>query len=236
MKRYLKYGIAMVLGLLLFIPATSQASEAKTITVQGQAQFYLQPDRADIEIAVQSNGATLAEAQNENARIAQAVQNKLLALGVERDQIQTSHFNVYPVYSDANGHRPGEISGYQVSNAVSVKLQDVALVGPVIDGALSSGATQISNLRFGKKDEMHWKQSALQSAVKDAMGKAEAIAGALNRPIIGPLSVSESSVHFGGNENTRDYMMFKASAMRERTPIETGLIQVQATVNLVVEI
>lgn len=234
MNKVLKYGLAALVGCLLLLPATSEAADAKTIAVQGQAQFSLQPDRADIDIAVVTNAATAAEAQNENARIAQAVQTKLLALGVDRDQIQTASFNVYPMYGDANGRRNGEITGYQVSNSVTVKLKDVALVAPVVDGALAAGATQISGLRFGKQDELHWKQSALQSAVKDAMAKAEAIAAALNRPIVGPLSVTESSVHFGGNENMSRYLM-KADAMGASTPIQTGLIQVQATVNVVVE-
>ena len=233
MKSYFKYFLLLAVGALLCSPLQAEAAEAKTITVQGQAQFALQPDTAELEIAVVTNGASLAEAQAENARIAQAVQAKLIAVGVEREQIQTSYFNVYPTY-DNNGRRGNEISGYQVSNAVNVKLGDVNLVGPVIDGALSAGATQISSLRFGKKDEMHWKQSALQSAVKDAMGKAEAIAAALNRQIVAPLSVSESSVHFGGNENMGRYLM-KTDAMMANTPIQSGLIQVQATVNLVVE-
>lgn len=233
MKKYFKYLLTLALGAMLFAPLAAEAADAKTITVQGHAQFALQPDTAELEIAVVTNGASLAEAQNENVRIAQAVQAKLLAAGVERDQIQTSHFNVHPTYD--NNARRGEVNGYQVSNAVSVKLGDVNLVGPVIDGALAAGATQISSLRFGKRDEMHWKQSALQSAVKDAQGKAEAIASALNRQIVGPLSVSESSVHFGGNENMSRYLM-KADAMMANTPIQTGLIKVEATVNLVVEI
>ena len=58
----------------------------------------------------------------------QAVLATLKKLGVADKDIQTANFSVSPQYANGNGEAP-RITGYQASNQVEVRLEDVGKLG-----------------------------------------------------------------------------------------------------------
>ena len=50
-------------------------------------------------------------------------------LGVPQKNIQTTSFFVTPQYTNGDNNNPRRLTGYQVSNEVSVRLEDVAKLG-----------------------------------------------------------------------------------------------------------
>ena len=66
----------------------------------GSASVTLQPDFATLNLGVITQGETVAQAQADNAVQMTAVLEALEKAGVAKEDIQTSYFNVNPVYGD----------------------------------------------------------------------------------------------------------------------------------------
>jgi uncharacterized protein YggE len=96
----MKYRIIAGLALLL-APLTGHSQDIRApfepnIAVMGRGEVKVSPDRATIQISVQTRAATAAAAAAENANKQQAVLAALKALGLGNDQLSTINYNVYP--------------------------------------------------------------------------------------------------------------------------------------------
>lgn len=223
---------ALFFSLCLFLPGMAQAAEAEqpVLSVSGRGSAQGEPDQAVIAISVVNRDSDAERAQQENAARASSIRHALLSLGIEERDIQTRDFSFYPTYHREEG-RESEISGYEVTNSLMVTVNDLHLTGQVIDTALGSGANRISSLDFRIRDAEKLRKTALTAAIRDAKNKAEIIAQGLGRSIIGIGHVSENT----GNPGHRNYsmaMMAKASATADTTPIEAGILSLDATVNI----
>lgn len=233
MKAKMSIAFLIVALAVFFIPASLQAkglNETPTITVQGSSQMEVSPDVAYIQLAVVTSASTVAEAQEENARLVSKVFKRLEEAGIAKDHIKTVQLNVTPLYQE-DGKRTN-IRGYQVTNTFSVTSVPER-VGELIDIALEAGANSVDNVRFSKRDEAAVKNAVLQAAVKDALNKAEAISTALGTRIIRVQSVNEQGVYVQAQDTG---MRYKANfAEKTPTPVSPGLLHVNATVSVVVE-
>jgi uncharacterized protein YggE len=147
------------------------------IAVAAHGEIKVTPDRANIQISVQTRAATAAAAANENATKQAGVIAALRALGLSADQISTINYNVYPEQRYEPNKEP-TIIGYNVTNTVSVEVRKLSQVGPVIDAALSKGANMISSLQFYASNTDDARRIAIASAVQKARADAEAAARA----------------------------------------------------------
>lgn len=225
---------SLLLALLLFATVAQAAPQtASTIAVQGNASLHTVPDQATINIGVTTSAASLKEAETQNSSTASLIHQQLLSLGIAQDNIRTSNYSVYPVYNQQNKGKTPVITGYNLSNVLTVTVDDISSIGEVIDTALAAGANQISSINFSKKDESKLQQEALQLAVKDGYAKAEAIANALNKKIARVVTVNEQGVSVQFPEAAR--YALKADSLGG-TPIAPGNIQVNANVSIVFEI
>lgn len=136
------------------------------------------PDRALIDIGVQTRAATAEQAGAENARRVQAVLAALRELGLGSDQLSTVNYNVYPETRFEQGDREPRIIGYNVVNSVRAELRRQEQVGPAIDAALKAGANVINSLTFFASDPSPARRTALQQAVEKARTDAETLAQA----------------------------------------------------------
>ena len=224
--------------LLMMICATTFAEEIKPpiISVNGEGVVEVQPDRATISVGVVTCDKNPSAVQNSNARAAQDVINSIVALGVERKNISTGNYNFAPNYRHLdNGKRI--LDGYEATNSVTVIVDDLSLVGKIIDAALNHGANQVDSLSFGLRNKTAYQDQALKIAVLDARRKAEVAASALGKTIVGvrEISISSSSV-----TSPRNYKMARSMAMEDSanvdTPIESGTLKCSASVHVAFEI
>src|SRR5215218_1701236 len=127
---------------------TSYAQDSATlapvpqIAVSSRGEVKVTPDRATIQISVQTRGATAAAAAAENATKQKAVIDALKVLGVTQTDISTSGYNVYPEQRYEQNREPVTV-GYNVTNTLSVDLKAVSMIGPAIDAVLGKGANMI---------------------------------------------------------------------------------------------
>ena len=142
--------IAWLSGLIaLLAPLTVHSQDTRApndpvppIVVTGRGEVKVSPDRASIQVSVQTRAATAAAAAAENANKQQAVLSALRALGLTNDQLSTVGYNVYPEQRYDQGKEP-VIIGYNVTNTILVDVRKLTQVGPVIDAALAHGANSI---------------------------------------------------------------------------------------------
>jgi uncharacterized protein YggE len=158
--------------------SVSPAVVAPQIATTAVGEARMTPDRALIDIGVQTRAATAEQAGAENARRVQAVLAALRALGLGSDQLSTVNYNVYPETRFEQGDREPRIVGYNVVNSVRAELRRQEQVGPAIDAALKAGANVINSLSFYASDPAPARRVALQQAVEKARGDAQALAQA----------------------------------------------------------
>ncbi|HEX2591827.1 MAG TPA: SIMPL domain-containing protein [Rhizomicrobium sp.] len=226
----------MVSTAALFAAAPAALADAapRVLTVSGHGEASGAPDQATLSAGVTTQARTAAEALSENAAKMNALFSALKKIGVPDKKMQTSNFNVSPEYANDNtGNTPPRIVGYQVSNQVTVTLDDVKKVGPTLDTLVASGANQINSVGFGIDDPKTLLTSARGDAVADARLRAETYAKAAGVSLGNILSISDSSVSIAP-----PVPMYRAMAMDKAaaSPIAAGEETVSADVTIVWEI
>lgn len=190
------------------------------IVVTGHGEIKVSPDRATIQIAVQTRAATASEAASQNAVKQQAVLSALRALGLTNDQLSTVNYQVYPEQRFEQGKEP-VIVAYNVTNTIVADIRRIDQVGRVIDAALSHGANMINSLQFYASNTQTARRTAIASAIETARADAEAAARAAGGSL-GPL-LEINIVPFNPPQ-PRPMMMSRMAdgAQAERTPINPG--------------
>jgi len=221
--------IAVVSAVAITRPPGMLNTSQKTLQVTGTGTVFGAPDEAQLDLAVQTQASTATEATAENAAKMTSVINALTSAGISKDSIQTISYSLNPVYSNAvNASVPPPIVGYVAVNAVQVTLSDVGSVGKVLDQAISAGINDVQGLTFTLSPTTlaTLQKQALQLALQDAGGQAEATASALGVTIVGPISVTPGYVFQPTN-----YSRLSMAAAAQ-TPIQSGSLQVTATVEV----
>ena len=222
---------AALLALTLVIPTgTASAEEAlPTLTMNGIGSAQIAPDMAEITLGVITEAKDAAKAHSDNAAQAARVQAAVKALGVAERDIQTTRYDFSPIY-DVKDNGRSVTTGYTVTNAVVVKVRNLANVGKVIDAALANGANRVDSLEFSASDPSAAKDAALADAARDARSKADAVARALGVRIVRILNVY-ADAQSPAPRNFMPMMMAK-EAYDAGTPISAGELSVEASVNV----
>lgn len=186
------------------------------IAVSSHGEVKVTPDRATIQIGVQTRGATAAAAGTENATKTQAVLAALRALGLTNDQLSTTSYNVYPEQRYDPGKEP-VIIGYNVTNTIVADVRKLSQVGSVIDAALGHGANVINSLQFYASNTDAARRTAIASAIEKARADAEAAARAAGGSLGGLLEIN-----VGAYVPRPPQPLMIAKAAQADTPINPG--------------
>jgi uncharacterized protein len=199
------------------------------IVVTGSGETRVTPDRAIINIGVYSRATTAAAAARENARKQQAIVDTIRALGIPREQISTTQFNVHPEMRHIPQSGRSEITGYAVNNVVRVEVRQLDRVAALIDAALAKGANQINSLDFFVFNADEPRRRALTQAIERARLDAEAMARAAGGSLGTLLELS--TVHGPVPIVRREMTMAAERGQADvATPIEPGEEVIRAAV------
>jgi uncharacterized protein len=222
---------------LIFLPYMLNAQEnAKVhfVRATGEATVTVRPDRAQISIGVMNQNPTAQAAAAANAtQTTQVIEAIKRTLG-QGGELKTSGYSISPQYQYTAGRAP-KITGYQASNTVLVIVNDLNLLGKVIDSASDSGANNINGVAFSLKDESGVRSQALAEAAVKARSAAEAIAKALNAHVVGVLQAETGQVP-SFRPMTRSFSAVASPGGPAPTPIEAGDLDIQATVTVTLEV
>ena len=226
---------AMALGTVFAAAGLAQVPaqpQPPVLVVSGNAIVMAAPDEASVRLGIVRQAPAAQAAQNQANAVAQQILNEIRQLGVMPQQIQTARLILTPIYAPRSpeSRDAPRIVAYNASNTVTVRVEDLSLVGPVIDAGLKAGANQLEGVQFGLRNELPFRQQALKQAVNEARSKAEAMAEALKNNLGEVLEISE-----GGSITPRFDMAqtraFEAAAVAP-TPVSPGELQVDANVTI----
>lgn len=222
-------------ALLWAVPLMAQPSAppVPTLTVTADASVSAVPDLATVGAGVVTQAADAATALSANSTRMEKVVDALRRAGVERRDIQTSQLSVQPQYRYGENRAP-QITGYQASNQVTVRLRDLAAVGKVVDALVAQGANRIDGPNFMLADPQPVLDRARAAAVANARARAELLAKAAGVRLVRVLSLEEGA---GGMPGPMPVMrMAMAAEAAPAPPVETGETDLRAVVTVAYEI
>jgi hypothetical protein len=217
-----------------FAQSLPQRPRPSSIRVTGEATVTANPDQAKIDIGVVTQAESAGAASAQNATRVDAVLAALKKTLGQRAEIKTISYSVNPNYRYPREGGAPTITGYTATNTLQVTLNELSLVGKVIDTAVQFGANSIQRLQFTLKDDSALQAQALTEATGKAKTKAQTIASALGVNIVQILeadeTVSSAVARVFGLAEAR------AAGVAAPTPVEPGAITIRATVTLAVGI
>lgn len=143
-----------------------------TFDVTGEGIAAAVPDTAQINLGIEVENPSATQAQQEANKIINNISEKLQSLGIKKENIKTTRYNVYPKRKYTEGK--STIDGYQVNVNLLVEVDDLEKINQAIDAATSLGANQIGQLNLTISDDKKEKllQQAREKAIKNAKQQA----------------------------------------------------------------
>jgi uncharacterized protein YggE len=162
------------------------------ISVSGTGQVTGTPNLLRLDSSINVTKLTVTDAMQDANTVMAAVQQKLKSDGVAAADLQTSGLSVQPNYTYANNSQ--RLTGYQVSENLSVVLRNLSTAGSIISDAAQVGgdALQIGQASLDIDQDAALIASARQAAFADALAKAKTYADAAGRALGAVTSISES--------------------------------------------
>jgi len=224
----------VLLALLAATPALAQGPvpEPRILSMSGHGEVRGRPDQARVTAGVTTSAPTAAGALSANTARMQAVFAALEKSGVPEKNIQTANFSVSPQYTNGAGNQAPRLTGYQVNNDISVRLDDVAKLGQALDALVAAGANQMNGIGFSIKDPAPMLEQAREQAVADARARAQTYARAAGVTLGQILSIGENGADQPRPLRMAAPMAFAAKAV----PVAAGEESVAADVTITWEI
>ena len=226
--------------------AQPTCDSTRSVNVSGTAVVNVRPDRALIQLGVQSNGRSAKEAQARNSATINQVTKALKALGIEAKDIATDWYTIEPLYEDYDSLR---IKGYRIHNIIEVTVRDVDKANDVMVTAFQAGANQVNNVEFYTSELRKYRDQAREMAMKAAAEKAKALAKTAGADTSCVLTINENTSsyfngwgwwwRYGNNQNqwTQNAVQNAAPTAGETPtiddgPVSAGQISIRAEVNV----
>jgi uncharacterized protein len=210
--------------------AQAYAAWEPTITVNGNGTATGTPDELQLSMEVDTQAPSVSTALDTANLDMSRVQAALQKAGVPVSALQTSGLSIQPQYN-----QNATITGYGVSESLSVELHDLATAGLAITSAVEAGgnAARVDSVQLDLTDQ---NTTLLATARADAIGDARAEAEQYARAAgvkLGPIvSVTDtSSTEPPGR--TYPSPLFADGVAAAAVPISAGTQQVTASVVVV---
>jgi uncharacterized protein YggE len=171
--------------------AQTAAERFRQISVGGEAEVKVTPDRATLVLGMVSESRELPKAQAENAqKIGQAIA-MLEKMGIEKRHIQTDFLRIEPRFEKTYGIGP---AAYIVRRDIVVTLTDLKKLEPVIAEAVKLGINTAGQFTLETSDLRKHRDAARLLAAQAAREKATLLAQALGATV-GPVqTIDETNV------------------------------------------
>lgn len=202
----------------------------RTLQVSAEASVMRRPDRATIHLAVETTAGTAQEATRGNARAMTSVADALEGLDIPSSSIRTESISLSPRYQRGQNVEEPTIVGYHAANRISVRVDDLDRVGPVVDAAIGAGANRVTGLQFQIADPESAYHEALQEAVARARREAEVLARAMGDTLGPAIRVSTAGAGAPVTRGPTPELMMRADAAS--TPVQPGELEVRASVQV----
>ena len=211
----------------------------RTVSVSGSGTVNLRADMVTFTVTVSETKTTTAKAQKAANTKMSKVLEIIRSFGVTDDNISTSSLNYSTQYKWTDGEevRIGE----QVSQSVTVKLENIDVFGSLVD-TLGSTVTGIAlnRVNFEASDYTKAAGQARKLAYENARDKAMVYAVASGMVVGRPITINDGYDSYGSVRYTvSDAKMANfeaAAAAGPQTETPTGLLSVTVNTSVVFEL
>jgi len=202
------------------------------LSLSASGEVSATPDMATVSFGVVTKGDTASDAMKANNVRMNAVMAALKSAGIAPKDIQTSSLNLNPQYVYAD-NQPPKLTGYQAQNQITVRVNDLAQTGPVIDTVIKAGINQIDSINFGLKDDAALLDEARKQAIKTLTARADLYAAATGTKVKGIREISE-----GGPIRNQPVpmMVMRMKTADTSTPVSAGELQMSVEVSAVFDL
>jgi len=179
---------------LILVSACTMADDtAQTISVTGNGLVSALPDHATVQMSIVSRAKELDAAQAGASKVTAAVLALTDKLDIKRNKVDTTGATVRPDYRWNRDKEEQELRGYIAERQMVVKVDDLDMLGRLVEGAVGAGVNQVSPPQLDSSERKAKNREALALAAKDARANAEVLAKALGVKLGNPVSISDAS-------------------------------------------
>ncbi len=210
--------------------STTISSQQTGITVSGEGIIYVTPDIVNIQLGIQAQAATVADAQSQAATAMNNIMTALTANNVAQADIQTQNYNIQQITTYDNLKQQSVPAGYEVINYVNVKVRDITKAGTIIDAVTTAGGdlTRVNSVQFALNDPTSDNNQARTLAMADAKATASQLASSAGVKLGNPILITENEV----SPITPVYASAQMAANGASTPISPGELEITVDVQV----
>lgn len=215
-----------------------------SVSVSGEGEVLAVPDIATFYFTVSTDGKTASAAQDTTKTKMDAILAELEKQGVEKKDIKTTDYSVfpkyryetepvvmmYPSYPVPSRQIP---DGYTANHSITVKVRDTEKAGTLLTLVGEKGAAYVSGLSFDIDDRDALVDEARAKAIKNAKEKAKLLSKELGVKLVRVVSFYDNS-----GDGPRPYYgegmggdMRASSVVSANIPTGENKIKVIVTVN-----
>lgn len=204
------------------------------IWVTGEGKAIATPDILLLNLGVEAQAKAVGEAQSTARQAMSRVRQALTANGIEDKDIKSTSYSIQPVYQYIQRENRQELTGYRVSDRISVKIRNIQIAGKVIDSAAEAGGNsiRIDSISFTIDDPTPLKNEAREKAVKDGVSKAKQMAELAGVKLGKAIYITESGFVSPPPRPFPAPMMLKAESAGAATEISPGEAEIQVQVQI----
>ena len=216
------------------------------IWVNGEGKVTVTPDVAILSVGIESQEASVAQAQEKANTAMNAVITALKGRNIAEKDIRTTSFSIIRVTRYDEPKQQEVTIGYRVTNMVTARIRTLVQesypldykAGRIIDAVAQAGGdlTRINNISFTVDDPTAFEREVRQKAMADAESKAKQLANLSGVKLGKPIYINESG---GFIPLRQEFFAVPAPApafAAAPTPILPGEQEIRLNVQVVYEI
>ena len=161
----------------------------REITVSGEGKAFAKPDIALVSLGLNTQGLKSQDVVDRNNKVMNQVIQSIKNLGVDEKDIQTTLYNLNPIYDYREKGRV--FRGYSLDQQVRVKIRNFDKISSILDKATSLGANTAGDLQFTVDDMEKVRAEARMKAILEAKQKAITLANQAGLRIERLVNISE---------------------------------------------
>lgn len=226
----------VIIFLISGLGLDAQQSDVRTITITGEGEATIKPDKLIIMIPLMNLSEKLEDAKADNDSRLEAIKDILELFSIAEENLEIRSFEVRS--SDRQSSKTDEDKTYRVAREVVIAVDEDEIREELIDALINAGLDNFSASGYIYPGKQAYRREAKLKAVENAGQNAKAIAEVLGLKTGKVLSIKESSPDQW--DDIEDSVRDEAGIYKRHKKTETadlnGLIRLTASVTVVMEL
>jgi len=200
-----------------------------SVTVQGHGSITMPPDQASLRFSISDKGRNLEMIKNKVGNVTSGFLEFAENLNIKKKNLRTTNINIFPEYTYIPKTGKRIFDGYKINRDITVNLENLTLLGQLMEGAINLGVNNINPPMFSSKNASGVNIKLHTLAMEDAKNKAIALATSTNATIGRAIDVNAVPISFQPRP-TEMRMLSADSAIMNEQNYEVGEITHQLSI------